>query len=252
VLTLRTQSFCRYRIQGGVPTPWGEDFHRLLTERRFLPLMADQEKTYGWVTADNLLVTKFHAGTVMRGEYAAFSLRVDTRRVNATLLRAQIDLEVQARLKAASDAGGKARLARDERKELREDLRKELMRQTSPSVAAYTVLVHPKEKLVHVLTLGRSANDLVRLHFADTFEADLLPLTPWQRSLELLEVEARAGNDLRPALQDLRRTDFSRLAPTETPTEGAAGGLGQRPSALDVSAEDAPSRQGASTEEMSS
>ena len=99
-------------------------------------------------------------------------------------------------------------------KELREDLRKELMRQTSPSVAAHTILVHPKAKLVHVLTLGRAANELVRLHFADTFEADLLPLTPWQRSLELLETAARDGEDLRPGLQDLRRTDFCRFSTT--------------------------------------
>ncbi|MDF1702711.1 MAG: recombination-associated protein RdgC [Planctomycetota bacterium] len=223
MLNLRTQSFCRYRIQGELPSPWGEDFHRLLTERRFLPLMADQERTYGWVTSDNLLVTDFHAGTVMRGEWAAFGLRVDTRRVNARLLRAQIDLEVQARLKGMQDAGDKPRIGRDERKELREDLRKELMRQTSPSVDVFTVLVHPKQRVLHVLTLAQRANDLVRTHFADTFESDLLPLTPWSRSLEILDSEARAGNDLRAGLQDLRRTDFGRAVPAESETTSRDG-----------------------------
>ncbi len=183
-----------------------------------MPLMADQEQTYGWVTADNLLITEFHAGTVMRGEWAAFALRVDSRRVNTRLLRAQIDLEVRGRLKGMQDAGDKPRIGRDERKELREDLRKELLRQTSPKVDAYTVLVHPKNKDVHVLTLGTKANELVRLHFADTFEADLQPLTPWTRSLELLETEARTGNDLRAGLQDLRRSDFGRRLP-EADTE---------------------------------
>ena len=222
MLNLRTQSFCRYRIQGELPSPWGEDFHRLLNERRFLPLMSDQERAYGWVTADNLLVTDFHAGTVMRGEWAAFGLRIDTKRVNARLLRAQIDLEVKGRLKAMSDAGDKPRIGRDERRELREDMRKELLRQTSPSVDLVTVLLHPKHRVLHVLTLSQRSNDLVRLHFADTFEADLLPLTPWSRSLEILDAEAQSGNDLRAGLQDLRRTDFGRAVPAaEAASDGA-------------------------------
>ena len=211
MLTLRTQSFCRYRIHGDVPSPYGERFHKRLEERRFLPLQGEEERTYGWVTADNLLVTDFHLGTVMRGEYAAFALRVDKRRVNARLLRARLDLEVQARLKAAQDGGGRARLGREERRELREGLRSEMLKSTSPSVDAYTVLLQPKKKLLHVLSLGRAANELVRLHFCDTFEADILPLTPWHRSQELLEADARDGEDLRPALQDLRRTDFGRV-----------------------------------------
>ncbi len=213
MLSLRTTSFCRYRIHGDVPSPYGERFHERLKEQCFQPLQGEEERTYGWVTADNLLVTDFHLGTVMRGEYAAFSLRVDKRRVNARLLRAHVDLEVQARLKAARDGGGRARLGREERRELREGLRREMLQNTSPSVDAYTVLLQPKKKLVHVLSLARTANELVRLHFRDTFEADITPLTPWQRSLEILDVAAREGDDLRPALQDLRRTDFGRVTP---------------------------------------
>jgi len=219
MLSLRTQSFCRYRIHGEVPSPYGERFHERLKERRFLPLQGDEERAYGWVTADNLLVTEFHIGTVLHGEYAAFALRVDRRRVNARLLRAHLELDIQAQLKAAHDGGGRVRLGRDERREMREALRRDMLQRTSPSVDAYTVLLHPKKRLVHVLTLGRAANELVRLHFRDTFEADLQLLTPWQRSQELLEVAARdEGDDLRPALQDLRRTDFGRVtAPPRAP-----------------------------------
>jgi len=222
MLNLRTQSFCRYRLHGAVPSPFGEEFHRRLTEGRFLPLHADEERTYGWVTADNLLVTDFDVDRVVRGEYAAFALRVDQRRVNARLLRAQVDLEVGARLKAARDAGGPARLGREERKELREDLHRNLMRETNPSIDASTVLLHPRRKIVTVLSLARRANELVRLHFLDTFEATLVPLTPWQRSLELLEDDVKAGAaDLRPAFEDLRRTDFTARAAGTPPVAEA-------------------------------
>jgi hypothetical protein len=230
MLSLRTQSFCRYRIHGPVPSPFGEEFHKRLTEHRFLPLMADEERAYGWVTADNLLVTDFNVDTVVRGEYAAFGLRTDQRRVNARLLRAHFDLEVGARLKAARDSGGPARLGRDERKELREELQSEMLRQTTPSVDACTVLVHPRKRLVLVLSLAKRTNELVRLHFLDTFEATLSPLTPWQRSLEILDDQAKSGADLRPALQDLRRADFTRHAP------GAQSAELSEPRAAEVSA----------------
>jgi hypothetical protein len=211
MIGLRSRSFRRYRVQGALPSPHGEAFLERLTARRFLPLLAGQERTYGWVSAANLLVTEFTPDRVACGPYVAFALRVDRRRVNARLLRAQVDLEVEARLKAAADAGGPRRLARDERRQLREDLRAELLRQTHPSVDATTVLLHPKRRLLFVLSLVRAANELVALHFRDTFDADLVPLTPWQRSLELLEESARSGPDLRPAFEDLRRAEFARV-----------------------------------------
>jgi len=225
MLTLRSQSFCRYRIQGDVPSPYGDAFHERLKEQRFRPLQGEEERAFGWVTADNLLITDFHLGTVMRGEWTAFALRVDKRRVNARLLRAQFDLEVVARLKAARDAGddsggsrrGRVRLGREERRELREGLRRDLLMQTSPSVDAYTVLLHTKRKVAHVLSLGRTANELVRLCFRDTFEADIVPLTPWQRGQELLEADAIGGADLCAAFQDLRRTDFGRITSAPVP-----------------------------------
>src|SRR5688572_12930525 len=103
MLTLRTCSLRRYRIEGTLPAPASPEFAERLTDRRFLPLSAREERTYGWVTADNLLLTTFDADTLLRGEHVALGLRIDRRRVNARLLRAQLDLETRARAKAASD-----------------------------------------------------------------------------------------------------------------------------------------------------
>src|SRR5688572_8351038 len=148
MLSLRTCSIRRYRVEGSLPAPASEEFATRLTDRRFRPLSAREEKTYGWVTADNLLLTTFDADTLLRGEHAVLALRIDRRRVNARLLRAQLDLETRARTKAAEDGAGPRRLSRDERVELRRHLQQELLRQTSPGVEVHTVLYDPRRRLV--------------------------------------------------------------------------------------------------------
>lgn len=177
---------------------------KLVTDRKFLPLTPNEERTYGWVTVDNLLVTDFDVGTVTRGNWAALGLRIDKRRVNARLLRAHIELEITARHKAAIDAGHRFKLSRDERKQIREDLQTELLRQTSPSVDVVPVLMHTKRRVAHVLALSKGVNELAQAHFLDTFGVELMALTPWRRSQEMLE-----GTDQLAALEDIHRSDFT-------------------------------------------
>ncbi|MFM8979004.1 MAG: recombination-associated protein RdgC [Planctomycetia bacterium] len=204
MLALRTCSLRRYRIQGSLPAPASDEMAKRLTDRRFLPLAAREERTYGWVTADNLLLTRFDADTLLRGEQVALGLRIDRRRINARLLRAQLDLEVRARARAAEDGGSLRRVSRDERSELRQQLAEELMKQTSPTVEAYTVLLDTRRREARLLTLSRRAHEAFCALFSDTFEASLLPLTPFQRGVELLE-----GRGARPeALHALERTVF--------------------------------------------
>lgn len=213
MLTFRTCSLRRYRIEGTLPGPGTDEFAKRLTDRRFLPLSAREEKSYGWVTADNLLLTRFDADTLLRGEHVVLGLRIDRRRVNPRLLRAQLDLELRARTKAEGDGAGPRRMSREERQELRQHLTMELLRQTSPSVDAYTVLLDPRRRLVSLLSLSRPANEALCALFQSTFEAALVALTPWRRALELCP---------RPeALDVLERTEFWEGPAAEVSPPGA-------------------------------
>lgn len=215
MLSLSTTPACRYRIEGTLPSPYDDAFHARLTDRRFLPLGPTEEATFGWVTADNLLVTRFDVDTVIRGEHAVLGLRVDQRKPDPRLLRAQIELEVDAHRKAASDAGRPFRLTREERQQIKADVHEALLRETNPRVQAHTVLLSPKRRLLWMLALGRGANEtLVRL-FRDTFQLELTPLTPWHRGQEIL-----AGQEVATALDSLTRSEFA-IRPVVAPTTDA-------------------------------
>ena len=215
MLNLRTFSGRRYRISGRLPSPHADEFHQRLTDRRFLPLTANEEQTHGWVSADNLLLTQFDVDTVVRGDHAVFALRIDKRRVNARILRAMLDLEFRGRHKAAEDMGKTWRASRDERQQMRADLRETLMKDTNPSVQLCTVVLHTKRRVLYALTLGKGVNDLLVRLFADTFGVQLVPLTPWHRGGEIL-----AGTDAAVPLSGLERTSFA--GTSMPPQTGAA------------------------------
>lgn len=204
MLSLRSFSGRRYRVAGRLPSPFDDEFHQRLNDRKFLPLTANEEQTHGWVTADNLLLTRFDVDTVVRGDHATFGLRIDKRRVNARILRAMLDLEIRGHEKAAQDAGKTWRPSRDERRQMRADLRDTLLKETNPSVQVCTVLLHTKKRLLHALTLGKGVNDLLVRLFVDTFGVQLVPLTPWHRGGEIL-----AGSDAAVPLSGLERTSFA-------------------------------------------
>jgi hypothetical protein len=235
--SLRSLSARRYRIEGAFPSVESADFARRLTERRFEPLSPHEERTFGWVTADNCLDARFETGSTVRGPCAVFALRVDKRRVNSRLLRAMMDLEFRGRKKDAERAaegqgggpgggpdggGGGAkrpggRLSRDERAEVRKALTEELLRNTNPTMEVHPVLVYPRDGIVLFGALSKPANELFRAAFSDTFDVSLSALTPFHRALELLE--GKGGGE---ALAAVRRTDFSRAPDAAVPAAIAA------------------------------
>jgi hypothetical protein len=216
---LRSFTARRFRIEGDLPSVNDGAFVKRLLDRRFEPLSPNEERSFGWVTADNCLDSRFPEGSVARGPAAVFALRVDKRRVNGRLLRAMMDLELRGRRKDAeanaegvAGVGGpegarkpSARHSREEKSELRRQLTEELMRNTSPTMDVHNVIVYPRERMVLFGSLSKASNELFRTLFSETFDVTLSALTPFHRALELLE-----GKGGSATLSALRRTEFGR------------------------------------------
>ncbi len=233
--TLRSLSARRYRIEGDLPSIHDPKFTERLTDRRFQPLSANEERTFGWVTADNCLDSRFADGSTSRGPCSVFALRIDKRRVNSRLLRAMIDLEMRGRKKdaeAAAEGTGIApegsrpkaggRMSRDEKAELRRALSEELLRNTNPTMEVHPVLLYPKERILLFGSLGKPANETFRTLFCETFDVTLTALTPYQRALELL---GERGSE---SLAALRHAEFGtpfEALPRETTPRASLRGL---------------------------
>jgi hypothetical protein len=219
---LRSLSARRYRVEGDLPPVHDPEFARRLSERRFRPLGALEERGVGWVTADNCLDAELTAEAVDRGPCAVFAMRIDRRRVPGRLLRARFDLEMRARAKAAAASGERRRLGRDERQEVRRGLAEELLRATPPSVEAHPVLLYPRDRVVLFLCLSRPADEAFRALFLDTFDVALSALTPYHRALELLSARGDAAASGAEALAPLRRADFGARPPADARAESMA------------------------------
>jgi hypothetical protein len=208
---LRSLSARRYRVEGDLPSVHDPAFAKRLTDRRFRPLSAHEERAFGWTTADNLLDTRFAADSLERGSCAVFALRVDRRRVSGRLLRAMVDLEMRGRAKEAGierAAPGAARRPKPaERAEVRRAIAADLLAKASPAIEVHPVLWYPRRRLALFLSLSRTANETFRTLFCDTFDVTLSALTPFHRALELLE-----GRGAAEALAPVKRTEFSPAA----------------------------------------
>ena len=192
------------------------DAWRRLSERRFRSLTPHETATHGWVDAGNLLRTELTPETVLRGDHAVFALRIDRRRADPRLLRARLELEMEARWKAAADAqapGGarRRRIGRDERRQLRADIEAELLATANPSIRVCTVLLQPRQKIVHALSRSRPVLEILSRLFVETFDVNLVPLTPWGRAREIL-----AGQPAAEVLDGLEPTGFAAAEGDET------------------------------------
>ncbi len=223
MLRLRSQSLRRFRVVGSLPSPLGPDFAERLHARRFRPLGPNEERTHGWVTADNLLMTRFDADTLLHGDMVAFALRIDQRRVPPRLLKAHLDLELGARAKARGDANKPGRISREERRALRTEIAARLLAETPANVQAHGLLLDTRRGVLYVQSLSRKTLELAQLLFGDTFEVSLEALTPWRRAQEIV-----AGTDAMRVLDDVRRTELGvSIGSPETAASERARSVGE-------------------------
>jgi DNA recombination-dependent growth factor C len=183
----KSLSCTRYFVRGETPP----DFLTWMDERLQSYLFRDiddttDEKAWGWVELDNLLQTSFEGGKAHKGEYLAFSLRIDTRKVPAAVFRrhfllAEQTLRGQQRFR---------RLSRQQKLELKKTVMQDLLRRQMPQPALFDIVWHPSQQRLWLFATSPKVREIFETLFRETFELDIYLLFPYTLAQELLDPAA--------------------------------------------------------------
>ena len=158
------------------------------------------EKAWGWVELDNLLQTSFEGGQAHKGEYLAFSLRVDTRKVPAAVFRKHYLLAEQT----VRQQQKFRRLSRQQKLELKKTVTADLLRRQMPQPALFDIVWHPSQQRLWLFATSPKVREIFETLFRETFELDIYLLFPYTLAQDVLD----------PALQDrlemVEPTSFAR------------------------------------------
>lgn len=173
----------RYQVKGDMPADFWEFVDRRIRANVFLDIeQSTEEQAVGWCSAHDFLDTTFAYAAYALDPYIVLGLRVDRRKVAASLVRKYLRLEIN---KALAARGGRA-LSRHDREEMKEKVAFDLMRRTPPSTQVFEVVWDTAKAEVWLGSSGRGVRDLFEDAFKRTFDLALWPRLPYLLAGDLL------------------------------------------------------------------
>lgn len=178
-LTKGTATAVKYKITGELPDNFRGAFDERIKRFAFSGLPTGEEgKSIGWTSIDNLLDTDFSFANYSLADYLVFSLRIDRKVVPPALLNLKM-LEAQRDLQAQR---GKGKLHKSEVKDLRDCVRLDILRHTSPIPSTFDVCWNVSQGWVVLGSLSEKISDDFIDLFSRTFNLSLRPFVPWDIS----------------------------------------------------------------------
>ncbi|WP_461210663.1 hypothetical protein [Desulfocurvus sp. DL9XJH121] len=194
-------SFTRYRIQGEVPdTLWPEILDRLKRNAfQDIDHTAD-ERSFGWVSFDDMLDPAFRVAPPEKGEFLTFALRLDTRRISAAVLKKHFTLAMNDEMERM-EKDGKKFVSRDRKRELKDQTKLRIMARTLPIPAVFDVVWNTRSGVIYLASVQSKLRSLFEDCFTLTFDLHLEPLTPYYQALQVLGENRQAQlDDYEPAI----------------------------------------------------
>ena len=197
-----TWSFSRYHIIGKMPEQFNDFIDERLKQYAFSSMAGEAlEKNMGWTSLENVLDTDFTYAKYKCGEHLIFSLRSDRRPVPPSLLK----LKVMEAEKKKLAGGGKKRLYRHEREEIKERVQLELQTKALNVPSFYELCWSPEKKSLLFGSLAPKVIEEFEKYFKESFQLTLLPFLPWESSPsggKQEKIADVAGNDIVSQQQD--------------------------------------------------
>ena len=179
-------SFTRFRIVDPVTETLLPEVGKLIQGKRFFELQAGENSAAGWVSFEDYLSCGTDEGfDPMKGAYCAFSLRIDTLRIPAGVLKKEYDVAI-AREKATT---GNEKITKTRRTELKELVKLSLYRRYVPVPGVYNVIWDTAKGEVWLASTQNAVVSAFMDLFNATFDIHLEQLTPTALALSILGQE---------------------------------------------------------------
>lgn len=188
-------SFTRFRIIDDVPAElWGQLPDKL---KQFAFRDIDdlpEERAFGWVCFEDMLDTEWRTAPPDKGAYLLFSLRLDTRRIPAGVIKKHLTLAIRAE-KERNAQQGKTFVSRERKKELKEQVVLRLRQRFLPIPAEFNVVWATDTQTVWFASTQGKMVDMFMEYFTQTFDLHLEQMTPFALALSLLDEAAATRLD---------------------------------------------------------
>ena len=173
-----SSSFTRFSIVDPVPEQLWADIPDLLKKGALLDIDELPEmEAKGWTCFDDYLDTQWVTASPHKGEYLAFTLRIDTRRIPAGVIRKHVTLALK-----------KEKLANlaQRKKEIKEQVTLRLRQRFLPVPAEINVVWSIRKNEVWLASVQNKVIELFMQLFLDTFQLHLQQLTPSALAIQLM------------------------------------------------------------------
>jgi len=168
-----TVSLKRFLVLG--PVPDEKDLQAGLEQDQFRPFQDGlEEERLGWCDWRNPLITPPDENWVSQERFAVFGLRIDTRRVPTTLLKAHVDLRLQS-LQKEKDL---ALIGKEARISLADEVKVELLRKVLPTPRVVEVAWDLKGGILWTTASSSKAQGALTSLFIKSFGCEIHPLAP--------------------------------------------------------------------------
>ena len=197
-------SFRAFQVNGKGSVPTTERLLGRLDQFAFAGIDTVEEgHQHGWVAPDHLFDGDFHAAKIYRGQYAVFALRIDTRKVRGPVLAAHTAIAIQDVL----DAEGLERLSGRRKREIKQEVKRELLAETPPVQRAYGVFWNVRSRRAYLQSTSKTVIEAFRSLFERTFELTVEPSMPGVRAAAYAHENGRleALKDARPLTLNLTK-----------------------------------------------
>lgn len=196
-------SITRYLINGDLEKPVIDTVMNGLKKNTIADIDEDDamEKISGWTDFENPYQPDFENKSCLYGPYFIFALRIDKKRISSKIIKKQMILEINKRLKESE----REHLSKNEKKEIKENIILKLSKRIPATPDIYDIVWNYEQKTLWFFSNLKAANEELENLFSKSFKLNLIRWFPYTAA----HLDASLPDDRKDRLESLSPQYFS-------------------------------------------